>query len=152
MKEQLEDKMIFAFDMHGVLDALPKVFSFLTNAIMNAGGEIHIVTGGTWSKELEKQLQDANIAWTHKFSAYDHLIETKVPITGEISFPDGTIQKKFEDGYWDKVKGEYCLKHNICLHIDDTLIYNEHFTTPFARLWTHNNKPKASHKDIRHLE
>lgn len=43
-------------------------------------------------------------------------------------------------------------EHNISLHIDDALIYNDHFTTPFCRLWTHNNKPKSSKKDLRHLD
>ena len=144
--------MKFGFDIHGVIDALPKVFSFLTKAIIAAGGEVHILTGGTWSIELERQLKDADIVWTHHFSAYDHLIETNVKIVGEIKFPDGTIQQKFEDGHWDQVKGEYCLKYDICLHIDDTLIYNEFFKTPFSRIWTHNQKPKSSHKDIRHLD
>ena len=95
---------------------------------------------------------DYGIKWTHKFSVYDHLINVDTKIVGEIQFPDGTIQKKFEDGAWDKVKAEYCREHSISLHIDDTLIYNDFFSTPFCRLWTHNSKPKASHKDVRHLD
>ena len=144
--------MKIGIDIHGCIDALPEFFSPLTKAIVAADGEVHILTGGTWTKELEQQLRNYGIVWTHTFSAYNHLIETGVKTTGEIVFPDGKIQKKFEDGHWDKAKGDYCRKHNIDLHIDDTLIYNEHFTTPFARLWTHNDKPKASHKDIRHLD
>lgn len=144
--------MKFGFDIHGVIDALPNVFSFLSQAIVNSGGEVHILTGGTWSQEVEKQLKEAGIVWTHHFSVYDHLLTSNVKVVGEIKFPDGTVQKKFEDGYWDKVKGEYCEKHGISLHIDDTLIYNDHFKTPFTRLWTHNNRPKASHKDVRHLD
>ena len=62
------------------------------------------------------------------------------------------VQKKFENGSWDHIKADYCRKHNISLHIDDTLIYNDFFTTPFARLWSHSNKPKPSHKDVRHLD
>lgn len=144
--------MKFALDIHGVIDSLPEVFSFLSKAIINNGGEVHLITGGTWSKDLEDKVNSLNIKYTHKFSVYDHLIETNVDIVGEIEFPDGTIQKKFKDGEWDRVKGEYCLNNNISLHIDDTLIYNDFFKTPFARLWTHNNNPKASHKDIRHLK
>jgi hypothetical protein len=143
--------MNFSFDIHGVVDALPEAFSFLSQAIVSKGGEVHLLTGATWTDETEQQLKELGIVWTHKFSVYNHLIETNVKTTGEIIFPDGKIQKKFEDGHWDKAKGEYCLKHNICLHLDDTLIYNDFFETPFARLWTHNNKPKASHKDVRHL-
>lgn len=143
--------MKFSFDIHGVIDALPKVFVFLSKAIIAAGGEVHIITGGTWSKELEQKLKDFGMVWTHHISVYDFLIESKVPIVGQIQFPDGTIQQQFADGYWDKAKADYCQKNQIDLHIDDTLIYNEHFTTPFARLWTHNGKPKASHKELRHL-
>ena len=49
------------------------------------------------AKQYDKQLKDYGIKWTHKFSVYDHLIETGTNIVGEIQFPDGTIQKKFED-------------------------------------------------------
>ena len=105
-----------------------------------------------WDLKIEGQLISFGIKWTHSFSVYDELLRRGTKIVGEIQFPDGTIQKKFEDGAWDKIKGEYCRENNISLHIDDTLIYNEHFTTPFARLWTHNGKPKSSKKDLRHLD
>jgi hypothetical protein len=111
--------MKFALDIHGVIDSLPDVFSFLSKAIISNGGEVHLVTGGTWSKALENRVKELGISYTHKFSVYDFLIESNAEIVGEIEFPDGTIQKKFKDGLWDKVKGEYCLKHNINLHIDD---------------------------------
>ena len=71
---------------------------------------------------------------------------------GEVQFSDGTIQKRFENGSWDHIKADYCRVNNISLHIDDTLIYNDFFTTPFARLWLNSNKPKSSHKDVRHLD
>ena len=145
-------KFKLGLDLHGVIDALPEQFAFLTNAIISAGGEVHILTGGSWDRELEEQVKSYGVKWTHKFSVYDHLIKTGAKVTGEIQFPDGTIQKKFEDGAWDDVKANYCRDNNISLHIDDTLIYNDHFTTPFARLWTRNNRPKASHKDVRHLD
>lgn len=144
--------MKIGIDIHGCIDALPDFFSSLTKAIIKSNGEIHLITGGTWTPELEEQMHNYGIVWTHTFSVYNHLLESGVKTTGEIIFPDGGVQKKFEDGHWDKAKGDYCRKHNIDLHIDDTLIYNEYFTTPFARLWTHNNKPKSSHKDLRHLD
>ena len=140
-----------SLDIHGVIDSMPDLFSFLSEAIVNSGGEVHIVTGGRWDEKLEKQLNDFGIKWTHKFSVYDYLKESDAEVIGKVEFPDGTIQKKFEDGLWDHVKADYCKKHNISLHIDDTLIYNDFFQTPFARLWSHNQKPKASHKDVRHI-
>ena len=40
--------------------------------------------------------------------------------------------------------------------ISKNLLYflsnNQYFKTPFARLWTHNNNPKSSHKDLRHID
>ena len=141
-----------SIDVHGVIDALPEFFSVLSNLFVNGGYEVHILTGGSWDEKLESDLKSLGVVWTHYFSVYDHLIEIGTPIIGEVQFPDGIIQKKFEDGAWDKVKAWYCAGHNITLHIDDTLAYNEHFITPFARLWTHNGKPKSSKKDIRHLD
>jgi protoporphyrinogen oxidase len=117
--------------------------------IIKNGGEVHVITGGEWTDKLEKQLHGIN--YTHKFSVYDHLLKT-AEILGEIEFPDGTIQKKFDDVLWDSTKAEYCKENNIDLHIDDTLCYNDYFTTPFARLWSHNGNEKSSHKDIRHLD
>lgn len=145
-------KFKLGLDLHGVVDVLPEVFSFMTNAIVNSGGEVHILTGGSWTPELEEQVRKYGIKWTHTFSVYDHLIEIGAETTGEVQFPDGTIQKKFNNEDWDHVKSNYCRDNNISLHLDDTLIYNDYFTTPFARLWSHNNKPKASHKDVRHLD
>ena len=142
-------------DIHGVVDSMPEFFSFLTDSFIKNGGEVHLITGAHWDEEFEKQLNELGIKWTHNFSVYDHLIEGGAGITGEIQFPDGTIQKKFENGLWDHVKADYCKKHNISLHIDDTLIYNDFFSTPFTRLWTHNNNnnnSKSAHKDVRHME
>jgi hypothetical protein len=150
--EGLVNKQKLGLDFHGVIDAMPEFFAFLSDSFVKNGGEVHVITGGHWDEEFENQLKSYGVKWTHKFSIYDHLIESDAKIVGEIEFPDGTIQKKFENGQWDHVKSNYCSDNNISLHIDDKLIYNEFFTTPFARLWSHNNKPKASHTDKRHLD
>lgn len=145
-------KFKLGLDVHGVIDVLPHEFAFLSNAVINSGGECHILTGGAWTKELENQLKSIGIKWTHVFSVYDHLIEIGAKKTGEIEFPDGTRQMKFVNKDWDVIKANYCKDNNISLHIDDTLAYNEYFETPFARLWSHNNKPKPPHKDVRHMD
>ena len=150
-ESESESKFKLGLDIHGVVDAMPETFAFLTKSIIESGGEVHIITGGSWNDELEFQLKNLNIKWTHSFSVYDHLIENNTSIIGEIQFEDGTIQKKFEGGAWDKVKGKYCADHKISLHLDDTLIYNDFFTTPFARIWTHNGKAKSHKKDLRHI-
>ena len=152
LTESTSSKFKIGLDLHGVIDALPEFFEFLTDSVIKNGGEIHIITGGSWNQDLEDLINSYGVKWTHKFSVYDHLIEIGTPTTGEIKFPDGTIQSKFVGDAWDKAKGDYCRENEISFHIDDTLIYNDFFTTPFTRLWTHNNKPKASHKDMRHLD
>jgi hypothetical protein len=139
-------------DLHGVIDSMPDFFAFLTNSFIKNGGEVHIITGGSWTDQLESQLRGYGIKWTHHFSIYDHLVEIGTPSIGKVQFPDGTIQDKFPNDIWDKVKGDYCRDNGISLHIDDTLIYNSNFTTPFARLWTHSGQSKAPHKDVRHLD
>jgi len=139
-------------DFHGVVDSLPDFFSFLTDSIVKNGGNVHIITGGSWDSKLEEQLNTFGINYTHKFSVYDTLLNNGTKIVGKIEFPDGTFQNKFENGSWDAIKANYCKENNINLHIDDTLIYNDFFETPFCRFWSHNNKPKASHKDLRHLD
>ncbi len=146
--------MVFklGLDIHGVIDSLPDKFKILTSVLVDSGNEVHIITGGSWSDDLEKELKEMGIRWTHKFSIYEHLIKMDTPTCGSVTFPDGTVQLKFVDGYWDKVKGEYCENHGIDLHIDDTLIYNDHFKTPFARFWSKNGKPKQAHKSNRHLD
>lgn len=152
INESNTNKQSIGIDIHGVIDSLPGFFAFLTDAFIKNGGDVHVITGGTFDDDLKNKLKELNIKYTHTFSVYDYLIESKSPTFGEIVFPDGTIQKKFNDLAWDSAKAEYCKRNNISLHLDDTLIYNEHFTTPFARLWSHNNMQKARHKAIRHKE
>jgi hypothetical protein len=152
VSENLSNNFKLGLDIHGVVDSMPEFFSFLTDSFIKNGGEVHIITGGRWDVEFEQMLNQFNIKWTHKFSVYDYLKESDCEVIGMVQFPDGTFQKKFKNEDWDKVKGQYCKEMGIDLHIDDTLIYNNFFSTPFARLWTHSGQPKSSHKDVRHMD
>jgi hypothetical protein len=145
-------KFKLGLDLHGVIDAIPEEMAFLSKAVVDAGGEVHILTGSTLDSKTYDLLTKHGIKCTHVFSIYDYLMSRSTPTVGEIKFPDGDVQKQFIYGAWDRVKGDYCARWKISLHIDDTLIYNEHFSTPFARLWTHNGKVKASHKPHRHID
>ncbi len=138
-------KFKVSLDLHGVIDAMPEFFSFLTNCLINSDCEIHIVTGGTSDKDIQL-LKDYNIRYTHFFSITDYHREKGTPTHGinpKYGFP------QISDLEWDKTKGDYCKKHNIDLHIDDTLAYNNYFTTPFARLWSHSGQIKD--KDEKHM-
>ena len=151
-EEMGSGKFKLGLDIHGVVDAMPEFFSFLTDSFIKNGGEVHIITGGRWDSEFEKQLNDFGVKWTHKFSVYDYLKESDAEVIGKVQFPDGTIQKKFKNEDWDLIKSQYCKENGIDLHIDDTLIYNNFFSTPFARLWTHSGQSKDPHKDVRHID
>jgi hypothetical protein len=131
---------------------MPEFFAFLTDSFIKNGAQVHIVTGGRWDPNLETMLNNYGVKWTHKFSVYDYLKESDAEVIGQVQFPDGTLQKKFKNEDWDRVKGQYCKDMSIDLHIDDTLIYNDFFSTPFARLWSHSGQPKSSHKDVRHMD
>lgn len=142
-------KFKLGLDVHGVIDCLPKTFSFLTKAVIAAGGEVHIITGGSIDDRMITLLKEADVQYTHLFSIVDYHHELGTPTNGnhpKYGFP------MISDKDWDLTKGDYCRQNNISLHLDDTLAYNDNFTTPFGRLWSHNNHPKPKFKDPRHLD
>jgi hypothetical protein len=141
--------MRLGLDIHGVIDSNPESFSFLSRSVIASGGEVHIVTGGSWTEELESQIRDAGVKWTHYFSVYDYLMESGIPSIGKIQFPDGTVQEKFDSDLWDTIKGGYCRSKYIDLHIDDTEAYAKYFTTPFLLYKSSSDFEKISHTDIR---
>lgn len=125
-------------DFHGVIDTID--LSFLSESIIKNEGEVHIITGGSWTEELENQIKEYGVKWTHFFSVYDYLMKSNIETIGEFSFPDGTIQERFPSNIWDKVKGDYCYKNNISIHIDDTKPYGDFFKTPFCLFNNKKNK------------
>jgi len=141
--------MKLGLDIHGVIDSNPESFAFLSQSVLAAGGEVHIITGGSWTPELESLVRDSGVAWTAAFSVYDYLVDSGVGSIGKIRFPDGTIQDKFDSDLWDSIKGGYCKYKEIDLHIDDTESYAKYFTTPFLLYKSSSDFEKISHMDIR---
>ena len=140
--------MKLGLDIHGVIDANPETFAFLSKSIVDSGGEIHIITGGSWSELLKKEVEDAGIKYTHLFSVYDYLKSTDAVPIGLIQFPDGIIQDKYERNLWDSIKAKYSSEQRLDLHIDDTIGYGEYFTTPFLLYDGKTDIMKISHIDI----
>jgi hypothetical protein len=128
----MNSKIKIGIDVHGVIDTNPEFFSFLTNAFISSSGEVHIITGGSWTESLISELNSYGIKWTHHFSVYDYMLNNFKPIGGEIIFPNGEKQIKFASSDWDKAKADYCKENNISLHIDDKSSYSQYFTTNFA--------------------
>jgi hypothetical protein len=125
----------FGFDVHGVLDDLPETFRILNNVLYDAGHEVHVITGSHITPEIEDMLLEMGIKYTHIFGIADHHRDNGT----EMSYDDdGTPWLDKEK--WDRTKGDYCQKHGIHLHFDDSDEYKKHFTTPYARVWTKNNR------------
>lgn len=125
----------FGFDIHGVLDDLPETFLALNRALYDAGHEIHIITGITAGKEVLQELLDIGIRWHRFFSIVDYHKSIGTPIEyGKDGLP------WLDRELWNKTKGEYCKRVGIDMHFDDTGEYEQYFHTPFARVWTKNNR------------
>ena len=140
--------MKLGLDIHGVIDANPETFAFLSKSIVDSGGEVHIITGGSWGDVLKKEVEDAGIKYTHLFSVYDYLKSTDAVPIGLIQFPDGVIQDKYERNLWDSTKAKYSSEQGLDLHIDDTIDYGAFFTTPFLLYDGKTDIMKISHIDI----
>jgi hypothetical protein len=126
--------MKLGLDLHGVIDAKPAVFAVLTKLLVEAGHEVHILTGPPVNDELRSQLDSFGVVWTHLFSIVDQLKSEGVHM-----WQDEKGHWWSEKYFWDKAKGEYCAKHQIDLHFDDSDQYNYFFTTPYARFFSRDS-------------
>jgi len=119
--------MRIGLDQHGVLDNIP-FFKVVSELLVEAGHEVHIITGREW-KKIKNELYQNDIYegthYTHHFSITDHLLEL-----GEDVRWEDENNPWFDDIAWNKVKGEYCEKHKIDIHFDDSEEYAPFFKTP----------------------
>lgn len=127
--------MKLGIDLHGCLDASPDLFVNMAKNVLGMKGEVHIITGIPWSEDLEETLLSYNTGqkyWTHFHSIVEDLLskneEHKIDEKGRYWF-DSVV--------WDKNKALYCLANQIDLHVDDSIEYGYHFSTPFE-LYIHN--------------
>lgn len=140
--------MKLGLDLHGVISD-NAIFGYMAKDLIFMGWEVHVITGGSKEKaldELNNMGYQWNVHYTHIFSILDYHIEKGTRITG---WHPTLKNPEFPDKEWDQTKADYCREHNIGLHLDDSLIYEKEFTTPFARVWTNTNTPKLN-KPIRH--
>ena len=69
-------------DIHECLDKNPEFFVREAFRVLEAGGNVHIVTGVPWSDELEEELLGYGNGlkyWTHFASIIEILVERDVP-------------------------------------------------------------------------
>ena len=116
-------------DIHGVLDNNPEFFSTLSTAVVNSGGQVHIITGESMTKELKTRLLNFHPKklqyWTHFFSIEEHLLEK------EEKYTELDNKLYFDKLKWDKAKADYCHAQEISMHVDDRQEYLKFFKTPF---------------------
>ena len=118
-------------DFHGVINHMPEFFAFFTKAIIEAGGEIHLITGGLFPEEMDL-LKKNDIKYTKIFSIREYHREIGTP-----TFENHPVHgfPMVSDEEWDKTKGEYCVREGIDFHIDDTIQYEKNFKTPFCMFY-----------------
>lgn len=123
--------MKIGIDIHGVLDKHPFFKQMaLAMCVHQNYNEVHIITGTSIElalKDLEKLEIVKDFHYTHLYSITDDLISRGIPV----EWKDGN-NPFFPYKEWDKAKAEYCAKHGIDIHFDDTEKYGEYFTTPFV--------------------
>lgn len=123
-------------DIHGVATDARAFFVELTKTLVEAGHEVHILTGPPL-EIARAEVEQLGLSYTHLFSITDY----HVALGTSITFDDRG--HPFMDEYlWDKTKGDYCQREGIQLHIDDSDRYNHFFTTPYARFFS---KDKRKH-------
>ena len=122
-------------DYHGVITANPNLFSVLTKILRSLNYEVHIITGSRITEQLKEQLAAYGISYTHLFSISDYQHQHGTAMTGYDEY-----QPKIDTEIWDMTKALYCREHKIDVHVDDSDVYGQHFTTPYI-LFKGGEKP-----------
>lgn len=125
--------MKIGIDIHGVIDENREFFIQLTSLLCDHGHEVHIITGKKVKAISGEEME--GITYTHLFSITDYHESIGTPISY-----DDKGNPHMDPYLWNKTKGEYCLKHGIDLHFDDSDIYSYFFKTPYARILNKNTK------------
>jgi len=123
------NKFKLGLDIHGCVDVVPEVFSKLSKIIIDSGNEVIIITGKHIKDGVIEELEECGICYTNIFSIADFHKERGT----EIKY-DAKGTPWIGEDLWNKTKAEYCKENGIDLHIDDSDVYHNFFTTPYARI------------------
>lgn len=114
------------FDIHGAIDAYPKVFTKMGEILVASGCEVHVITGSPAGPEVEAELEAAgmkkDVNYTHFFSILDYHEE----LGNDVQY-DKHGRGWLDNEIWNKTKAVYCSKYGIDLMIDDSPEYHKHF-------------------------
>ena len=122
-----KDRIKIGFDLHGVINEYPQFFAKLSRALVYAGHD---------------ELDSYGFHYTHFFSIteYHEKKGTKVQWVKDHPFMDEYL--------WDRTKGDYCRKHRIDMHFDDTEAYRYFFSTPFCRYYSMNKRKQYKPEEV----
>jgi len=120
--------MKLGLDVHGVVDTFPEVFRKLAQSIIDAGGEVHIITGMTYEDAVKLEgFEELGVPYTHFFSIVEQLTEDGVKIDWLPYGDGGRLLPYAPNEFWDPAKANYCDRVGIDMLIDDSAVYGEHF-------------------------
>lgn len=120
--------MKIGIDIHGTADAFPDFFRELSRLFIEAGHEVHIVTGVVLKKAIE-ELKILNIDYTIIFSVITYH-ETKGT---KITYADKENPWMSEDD-WRRTKADYAERVGLDIMIDDSASYGRFFKTPYMKV------------------
>ena len=121
-----------SFDFHGVINTAPEFFSALLRELRLNKMRIYVVSGGP-REYIVQYLAEHKIPYDVLWCIFDYFnAKEKVEVAADGSF-------HIDDTLWNAAKSEYCAREKIGLHIDDSEIYGQYFTTPYLRF---NSKEK----------
>lgn len=112
-------------DFHGVINSHPSYFKDFTEVAISRGHQIYIITGGP-AQKISCFLRGWGICYQELFAILDYYAAQ-----GKVTFyPDGSFH--IDDKLWNTAKAKFCKKYGIDIHIDDSTIYGQSFTTPYC--------------------
>jgi len=133
--------MKIGVDFHGVITQNPIFFKSFNQLALEQNIEIVILSGAKASDVIQF-LKKHHIPYTSVWSILDEFERKNL-----VSFDDSG-KFRVPDELWDKAKAQYCLEHNISVHIDDSALYGSYFQTPFCLYLPENQKCTLIKKNI----
>jgi len=125
------------FDIHGVIDKNPELFSKIINRLKGLGYEIHIITGSLITEELLTELSLYNINYDQIFSILGFHQDKETEI-----WEDANGNLWIDDDIWNESKGNYCNRNDFVFHLDDTKVYGNYFDIPFGHITPIKENPR----------
>ena len=133
----------FGFDIHGVMDTMVDTCKAMMTSFIQAGHEVHIVTGAPKARamvELSEYGYEEGVHYTHFFSITDFHHHKRTP---GLKY-DECGEPWLPDNIWNSTKGMYLSKNNIDMHWDDSSRYAEYCNTPYSIVTNNHNRKKVA--------